>query len=161
MWKQKRGTTNMPCRAAILLLFLGGSLFRLSLGGGDLHRHGLGLVLNGLGHVDDGVLIQVIADRHLLHGLVLEHLADGQGDALASVLTSSTFTRTMSPTLTASSTLAMRVRAHWEMCTRPSRPGSSSTKAPKVVMRTTLPSTMEPTGYFSPATVHGRGRVCL
>ena len=80
---------------------------------------------------------------------------------LASVLTSSTFTRTMSPTFTASSTFAMRVRAHWLMCTRPSRPGSSSTNAPKVVMRTTLPSTTLPTGYFSPATVQGRGWVCL
>ena len=76
---------------------------------------------------------------------------------LASVSTLSTFTRTIWPTCTASSTFAMRLSAHWEMWTRPSRPGSSSTNAPNVVMRTTLPSTMESTGYFSSATSHGWG----
>ena len=76
---------------------------------------------------------------------------------LASGSMLSTFTLTTSPTLTASSTLLMRVGAHWLMCTRPSMPGSSSTKAPNVVMRTTLPVTTAPAGYFSGAISQGLG----
>ena len=51
-----------------------------------------------------------------------------------------------SPTLTMSAGEAMGRLDICEMCSRPSTPGSSSTKAPKSVRRTTLPVTREPMG---------------
>ena len=51
--------------------------------------------------------------------------------------------------------------ADLQLVMRPSMVGSRATKAPKGTMRTTLPSTMEPTGYFSPAMVQGLGWSCL
>ena len=50
-----------------------------------------------------------------------------------------TFTHIMSPTLQASSTFSIRWSASLEMWTSPSLPGASSTKAPKVISRTTRP----------------------
>ncbi|CFE48419.1 Uncharacterised protein [Mycobacterium tuberculosis] len=55
-------------------------------------------------------------------------------------------TRSLSPTLTTSSTFAMRLPLpSLEMCTRPSRPGSNDTKAPKSVVLTTVPRNRSPT----------------
>ena len=55
-------------------------------------------------------------------------------------------TRSLSPTLTTSSTFAMRLPLpSLEMCTRPSRPGSSDTNAPKSVVLTTVPRNRSPT----------------
>ncbi len=55
-------------------------------------------------------------------------------------------TRSLEPTLTTSSTLAIRLPLpSLEMCTSPSRPGSSETNAPKAVVLTTVPRKRSPT----------------
>ena len=55
-------------------------------------------------------------------------------------------TCSLSPTLTTSSTLAIRLPLpSLEMCTRPSRPGSSETNAPNAVVLTTVPRNRSPT----------------
>ena len=51
-----------------------------------------------------------------------------------------------SPTLTISPGVPIGRLDICEMCSSPSTPGSSSTKAPKSVRRTTLPVTREPIG---------------
>ena len=51
------------------------------------------------------------------------------------------FTSISSPTFTTSSGLSTLWSASSEMCSRPSRPGSSSTKTPKLVSLVTLPLT--------------------
>src|SRR5699024_7769933 len=54
-------------------------------------------------------------------------------------------TCSLSPTLTTSSTLPMRLPLpSLEMCTRPSRPGSSDTNAPNAVVLTTVPRNRSP-----------------
>lgn len=67
-----------------------------------------------------------------------------QADLAAGMISISTCS--LSPTLTTSSTLAIRLPLpSLEMCTRPSRPGSSETKAPKAVVLTTVPRKRSPT----------------
>src|SRR3989442_1493607 len=63
--------------------------------------------------------------------------------------TSSTFTRTSSPSLTSSVTALTRWCASCEMCTSPSTPGSTSTKAPKSMIFLTLPMYSLPTSTSS------------
>src|ERR671916_579732 len=59
---------------------------------------------------------------------------------------SATSTRSLSPTLTTSSTLPMRLPLpSLEMCTKPSLPGTSETKAPKAAVFTTVPRNRSPT----------------
>ena len=60
--------------------------------------------------------------------------------------TSRTLTRTSCPTCTISPTLRTRCGASSEMCTNPSMPGSSSTKAPKSISRVTFPLATVPGG---------------
>ena len=45
----------------------------------------------------------------------------------------------------------------FEIWTKPSIPGSNSTKAPKSLILTTFPKTAEPSLYFSSTTLHGSG----
>ncbi len=55
-------------------------------------------------------------------------------------------TRSLSPTLTTSSTLSMRLPLpSLEMCTKPSLPGSRETNAPKAAVLTTVPRNRSPT----------------
>ncbi len=56
----------------------------------------------------------------------------------------STFTRTLSPTLTASSACCTRDHDSSETCTMPSRPGAISTNAPNGARRATVPSSTSP-----------------
>src|SRR5690606_204975 len=54
--------------------------------------------------------------------------------------------RILSPTLTTSSTLSIRLPLpSFEMCSRPSLPGSSETKAPNAAVLTTVPRYRSPT----------------
>ena len=56
-----------------------------------------------------------------------------------------TSTRILSPTLTTSSTLPMRLPLpSFEMCTRPSLPGTSETNAPNAAVLTTVPRNRSP-----------------
>ena len=52
---------------------------------------------------------------------------------------------TASPTDSTSSTLLTRSQANCDICTKPSRPGANSTKAPKSNIFVTLPSKTDPT----------------
>src|SRR6266571_4071961 len=63
--------------------------------------------------------------------------------------TSSTFTSTSSPSLTSSDTALTRWCASCEICTSPSTPGSTSTKAPKSMIFLTLPMYSLPTSTSS------------
>ena len=62
---------------------------------------------------------------------------------------------TASPSLMTSPTLRIWREAISETCTRPSIPGSSFTKAPNCAMRLTVPRTVAPRWYFSPACFQG------
>ena len=47
------------------------------------------------------------------------------------------------------------------MCTKPSTPGNTSTNAPKLVRRLTVPSRTSPSATCSGTCSHGSGNVCL
>ena len=55
------------------------------------------------------------------------------------------FIFTASPVLRTSSTFSTLCHSNSEICTIPSRPGANSTKAPKDIIRVTLPSNSIPT----------------
>ena len=59
------------------------------------------------------------------------------------------------PTLSTSDGLSTCSLEIWDTWRSASTPGSSSTNAPKSVIRATLPSTTLPTAYFSAAFAHG------
>src|SRR5699024_3700614 len=63
-------------------------------------------------------------------------------------LTSSTFTSMTCPTSSTSCGVPMCLLAIWEICTSPSTPGNTSTKAPKLTRRFTVPSTTSPLLIF-------------
>ena len=59
------------------------------------------------------------------------------------------------PTVNTSAGFSILSWLIFEIWTRASSPGSSSTKAPKSLILTTFPSTTEPSGYFSFAFAQG------
>src|SRR6266581_1157557 len=65
-----------------------------------------------------------------------------------------TFTSTWSPSFSSSRTSRMRCSAISLMCSNPSVPGKSSTKAPKSASRTTLPRYVLPTSSVGSEDVH-------
>src|SRR5699024_9223914 len=76
-------------------------------------------------------------------------------------LTSSTFTSMTCPTSSTSSGVPMCLLAIWEICTSPSTPGNTSTKAPKLTRRFTVPSTTSPLSIFCSTFSQGPGKVFL
>src|SRR5207245_6577771 len=74
---------------------------------------------------------------------------------------SMTFTSSSSPSLTTSRGFSTRSSRSSLTCTRPSMPGSISTKAPKSATLVTLPFTRLPIGYLLGSSVHGSGCSCL
>ena len=73
----------------------------------------------------------------------------------SSPLKSTTFAVITWPTLRTSEGFSTCSQEIWDTCRRASTPGSSSTNAPKSVIRAIVPSTTFPTAYFSSAFSHG------
>jgi hypothetical protein len=70
-------------------------------------------------------------------------------------LTSSILALTSFPKVNSSSGLSILLLLIFDICTRPSTPGSNSINAPKLANLTTFPNTIFPIGYFSSTLFQG------
>ena len=81
---------------------------------------------------------------------------------LLSASTSSTITSASSPLRTISEGCSTRfVQLMSETWTKPSIPGSISTKAPNEVKLRTVPVSLAPEGYFDGSPSHGSSSICF